>query len=233
MALARFKDLCIDVNDSRRMTVFWSAALGLTPRTSDQARGADGSPVLLRGPTPQHGVWINTVPEPRTVKQRVHIDVHGASVAEQETLGARVLPGWGPFSWTVMADPEGGEYCLFEREHVPGYRLYELSVDSLNPEPIAAWWAGVFDATITRDSDGEPAVSDIPGAPFGSFVFGQVAEPKRAKNRIHWDVLVDDAGAIETLARKGAAMVRQQDDDIDWTVMADPDGNEFCVFVDG
>ena len=52
-------------------------------------------------------------------------------------------------------------------------------------------------------------------------------EPKTVKNRIHWDVQTDDlalltdAGAtvLETLPR--------------WTVMADPEGNEFCAFLPG
>src|SRR5699024_6044194 len=113
MSIATYKDLCIDVSDADRMSAFWSRALGL-----DEHRHESGSAVL-RGATPQHGVWINAVPEERTVKQRVHIDVHAASVAECEQFGAAVLPDWKGFPWTGMADPEGGELCVFVRDEVP------------------------------------------------------------------------------------------------------------------
>ncbi|TNC48043.1 VOC family protein, partial [Mumia zhuanghuii] len=66
MADVRFKDLCIDVNDVPAATAFWAAALGLTPEA------LPGGDAVLRGPTPEHRVWINAVPERRTVKQRVH-----------------------------------------------------------------------------------------------------------------------------------------------------------------
>jgi hypothetical protein len=50
------------------------------------------------------------VPEPRTVKNRVHWDVRG-DVAELERAGARILREMP--RWTVMADPEGNEFCVF------------------------------------------------------------------------------------------------------------------------
>ncbi|MGW5716232.1 VOC family protein [Amycolatopsis sp. NPDC003865] len=54
-----------------------------------------------------------------------------------------------------------------------------------------------------------------------------VPEPKTGKNRMHLDVLGDKA---ELLAL-GATVVRERDDDIEWDVLADPEGNEFCVFT--
>ncbi|MDO9496048.1 MAG: VOC family protein, partial [Nocardioides sp.] len=69
----------------------------------------------------------------------------------------------------------------------------------------------------------------VPGAPFESFVFVAVPEPKTVKNRIHWDVDTPDIGL---LIGDGARVLREPDDDISWTVLADPEGNEFCAFVD-
>ncbi len=70
------------------------------------------------------GLAICPVPERRTVKHRVHLDVYTAAIADLEALGATVLTpaeesGLG---WTVMADPEGGEFCAFLREpdQLPG-----------------------------------------------------------------------------------------------------------------
>ena len=51
-------------------------------------------------------------------------------------------------------------------------------------------------------------------------------EPRTVKNRIHWDVL----GSVDSLQAAGAMVLRRPDEDTGWTVMADPDGNEFCAF---
>ncbi len=57
---------------------------------------------------------LGPVPEPRTVKQRVHLDVSARDLAEVLDLGATVLrPQGGDIRWTVMADPEGNEFCVF------------------------------------------------------------------------------------------------------------------------
>ena len=52
-------------------------------------------------------------------------------------------------------------------------------------------------------------------------------EPKTVKNRIHWDVLVDD---VADLVGAGAVVIRPQGED-PWTMLADPEGNEFCAFL--
>ena len=220
MATAAFKDLCIDAVDDERMSRFWAAALGL------QRRHHPDSSWSLTGPTQQHGVWVNAVPEPVSVKQRVHIDVHAASVAEVEAFGATRAPG--AFPWTVMRDPEGGELCVFERaaEELPDYRLYEVVVDSADPASIAGWWADVLDAHLVHDPRGFSYLDEVPGVPFDSFDFIPVPEPKTVKNRIHWDV----TGSVPDLVSAGAAVLRERGDTTAWTVLADPEGNEFCVF---
>jgi hypothetical protein len=62
--------------------------------------------------------------------------------------------------------------------------------------------------------------------------FVEVPEPKAAKNRVHWDVQVDGAAGVQVLLGAGASLLRAKGGDISWHVMADPDGNEFCVFDD-
>ncbi|MDO9380615.1 MAG: VOC family protein [Nocardioidaceae bacterium] len=226
MALARYKDLCIDVVDLATGSAFWARAIGLSARSGPErptVRALDGA-------TPQHRVWINEVPEPVTAKQRVHLDLHVGAVAELEALGARVLPGWDT-PWTVMADPDGGELCAFVRETPPvGYRLYELGVDAADAPSAARWWAEVWGGTAT-DEDGFTWLDGVPGLPFDGFGFGQVAEPRTVKNRVHWDVSVDDETGVQGLVDAGARVLRRPDDEVSWTVMADPEGNEFCVFV--
>jgi len=233
-APAAYKALCVDAVDPVRLGSFWAATLDL------ELRRRDDGPVLLAGPTPQATVWVNQVPEPVTVKQRVHLDVHAGSVQEVLDRGATAVD-LESFGWRVVRDPEGGELCVFERTEVPAQRLYEVGVDAVDPTAIARWWAEVLggrcadgadgaDGDVCDASDGGEwtAVEEIPGAPFESLVFARVPEPKTVKNRIHWDVDVAD---VAELAARGARVLREPDDEISWTVLADPEGNEFCAFT--
>ena len=81
--------------------------------------------------------------------------------------------------------------------------------------------------SCARGIDGpehDPAVAADPiDEPGPSFWFNLVAEPKRVKNRVHVDV----HGGVEELAARGATIVERHER---WTVMADPEGNEFCAF---
>ena len=219
--IARFKDLSIDAVDPLLLGPFWAAALGL------EIESRDADMVQLRGPTPQSDVWLARVPESVTVKQRVHLDVHVGDVADLLDLGATPLD-LDSFSWKVLRDPEGGELCAFPREVVPDRRLYELVVDAHDTQAQAAWWAEVLGGRLEEGGDGE-SVEAIPGAPFEFLVFEPVSERKTVKNRIHWDVTTADVGL---LTAHGAQVLRYPDDEVVWTVLADPEGNEFCAFVD-
>lgn len=221
MALARFKDLVIDATDATVLAPFWGRLLGL------EVSYQDSGDAVLSGRVPEHTIWVNQVPEPLTVKQRVHLDVYAGSVAEVEAVGARRLSAEGEFPWTVMADPEGGELCVFVREEVPDYRVYELGVDCTDHVPIARWWADAFGGRFVEE-EGLAYVDQIPGAPFDSIDFAPVPEPKTVKNRIHWDVTADSA---QPLLDAGATLIRARDDEVFWDVLLDPDGNEFCVFT--
>ncbi len=225
MPLAAFKDLSIDATDADVLGTFWAGALGLEVAPRDE----DGDVLHLVGPTAGHTIWFDEVPEPKTVKHRVHLDVNTASVAELERLGATVLDA-DSFPWTLMADPEGGEFCAFVREGSIQRPLYEITVDCEDSPSavtgLARWWAELLGAEL-EDEDGV-GVKDVPGAPFEYLAFGTVPEPKTVKNRIHLDVTTPD---LDALVAAGATVVRPQDDEIGWTVMADPGGNEFCAFV--
>ena len=226
MAIARFKDLCLDAGDPGLLGAFWAAALDL------ELHKQDNGDTYLTGPTPEHTIWVNRVPEPKTVKHRIHLDLNVGSVEELTALGATVLDAES-FRWTLMADPEGGEFCAFVREGEIGQRLYEIGIDTADSAEaahrIAAWWADVLGARLVDDDSGYSYVDQVPGAPYGSLDFVPVPEPKTVKNRIHLDVTTGD---IDDLVAAGATILRAQGDEIGWTVMADPDGNEFCAFTD-
>jgi hypothetical protein len=130
-----------------------------------------------------------------------------------------------------MADPEGQDFCVFVRDEVPAYKLYEIVVDAVNGKAVSRWWHEVLGGEYHEDDDGGYLL-DVPGMPFEAFVFGDVPEAKTVKNRVHWDVDVDGPDGLAALLAHGATMVREKDDEIGWHVLADPEGNEFCVFPD-
>jgi len=223
--MARFKDLCIGTGGGVALGRFWAEVLGLSFEPDEVGDRVVGR---LTGPTPQHTVWINVLAEPRSVKQRVHLDVPTDSVETLTALGASVLEAHD--HWTVMADPEGGELCAFVRETPPDYRLYEVVVDAARPEVVCGWWSQVFGVEMQRHAEhGYCWIEPVPQAPFETVVFNPVPEPKTVPNRIHWDVSVTD---VQPLVEHGAAVLRRPGGDIDWFVLADPEGNEFCAFVE-
>jgi len=226
MPLATFKDLCLDAVDPGVLGAFWAAALDLELHTQESGD------TYLTGPTPEHTIWVNRVPEPKTVKHRMHLDLNVGSVDELTALGATVLDAES-FRWTLMADPEGGEFCAFVREGEISQRLYEIGIDTADSAEaahrIAAWWAEVLGGRLVDDDRGYSYVDRVPGAPYDSLDFAPVPEPKTVKNRIHLDVTTAD---VDDLVAAGATILRAKDDQIGWTVMADPDGNEFCALTD-
>jgi Glyoxalase-like domain len=218
MPIAQFKDLCIDASDPARLGPFWAAALGRTWDDGDER---------LTGPTKQHTIWVNQVAETRTVKNRVHLDIYATGLADLEALGATIVEPQGTRRWTVMADPEGGEFCAFLRPELPAERLHGLVVDCTDARAQAQWWGDVYDTRVT-ENDGWFTLEGVPGMPILTMDFVGVPESKTVKNRVHWDVSV---GAIAPLAEAGATVLREPDDDINWYVLADPEGNEFCAFT--
>jgi hypothetical protein len=115
-------------------------------------------------------------------------------------------------------------------------RFSELVVDSRDPETLAAFWAAVLDYLVLgREEDGSIEIG--PEAGFGgaapTLVFGPVADPTPGKLRMHIDVNATDRdqdAELERLLELGAtrADVGQRGDE-GWHVLADPEGNEFCL----
>nr|WP_232531406.1 VOC family protein [Microlunatus antarcticus] len=218
-ARVAYKDLCVDVTDLDAAATFLGPLLGLREeeRRERVLRLGDGDP--------QHAVWLNLVPEERTVKNRVHLDVHVASVEDVVAAGARVVDDRQP--WTVLEHDQAGELCAFVRppERLRPYRLYELVVDCSDHERVAAWWADRFGVEV--QDDGENVWLEGGDGPPWEIVFTPVPERRRVKNRVHWDVV----GSTSELLAAGATLLRARDDEIAWDVLADVEGNVFCVFA--
>ena len=222
-ARARWKELCLDTTGRHAVGQFYADILGLRFEPDED----DGNVV---GATEGQGIAICRVPEEKRVKHRVHIDVHARSLQELVERGAEVVrpAEESGLPWSVMRDPDGGEFCAFLRDDVPDYRFFQVVVDAVDAEEIARWWASVFDVEATSHSTPDWwGMKDVPGMGFERLTFGEVPEPKTVKNRLHWDVY----GVVGDLEAAGATVLRAGDDEIGWTVMADPEGNEFCVFA--
>lgn len=211
-----FKDLCLDTTIPEQAAPYWASLLELEPKRQDNGD------YLLASPVSQRTIWVNTVPEPLSVKNRVHLDVRlteppAATLIREDE------------HWTVMADPEGLQFCAFGPGDEP-LGVVEVCVDAIDALSIATWWAARTGATVHADDGGWVWLDGVAGFPYPYWVFNPVPEPKTVKNRMHWDVTLLDA-SVESLVAGGARVLRRPDDEIGWTVMADPEGNEFCAFA--
>ena len=107
--------LVLDCTDPEKLAEFWGPALGY------QRLGAAGSYVLLRSPDPAlPKLLLQRVPEAKTVKNRMHLDIETPQIEDEATrleiLGARRVSSgrqceFGT-TWILMEDPEGNEFCI-------------------------------------------------------------------------------------------------------------------------
>jgi predicted enzyme related to lactoylglutathione lyase len=107
---------------------------------------------------------------------------------------------------------------------------YSIVVDCRDPARLGRWWAEVLGYKVVSEAPDEVVIArDESTHP--DLVFGTVPEGKTVKNRLHIDLNPDDRDAeVERLLGLGATHADVgQGPDVTWVVMADPEGNEFCV----
>ncbi|MGC4944235.1 VOC family protein [Kribbella sp. DT2] len=116
-----------------------------------------------------------------------------------------------------------------------GLRIGALIVDSADPGRLARFWAEALDWVISRDVDPEWVVEPPEGSRedcvVADLLFIKVPEARSGKNRLHLDLRPEDQAAeVARLETLGATCVDiGQGEGRPWIVMADPEGNEFCV----
>jgi hypothetical protein len=177
--------LLVDAADPPALESFWAGVLG---RPSQQA-------VLSFRPQRL----------PKTVKNRVHIDVHVRDVARLLELGASTLAEFD--GWTTLADVEGNEFCAFVDAGLAGPdRVFAVCTDSDRPEELAAWWAERVGAEVRDGPDGTPRwLYGAAGWESLIWKFVRVDDERVVPNRWQWTVRADPG------------------------VRVDPQGNEFSV----
>src|SRR5687767_6731954 len=110
-----------------------------------------------------------------------------------------------------------------------GLEWEQVVVHSADPAALGQWWADALGWVVVYRSDDEfeirPEPDRLPGVDFV-----RVDEPKLAKSRLHLDFRPDDQAAeVARLVAHGARRVDIGQGDQSWVVLADPEGNEFCV----
>ena len=111
-----------------------------------------------------------------------------------------------------------------------GLTVEMVTFDTTDAVALATWWARQLGGQVHDDADGWfVSASDVQGV--ARVGFQRVAEVTPGKNRVHLDLSAADAQAeIARLLSDGASLVgAHTEGGFSWTVLADPDGNQFCV----
>lgn len=112
-----------------------------------------------------------------------------------------------------------------------GLRFSEICIDAHDPTALGTWWAGALGWRHDVDSDGDVVLHTPPGAG-PNWLFLAVPDDKVVKNRIHLDFTPDDQRAeVDRLIALGARHVDIGQGEQSWVVLADPEGNEFCILA--
>jgi predicted enzyme related to lactoylglutathione lyase len=231
--------------DDSALGRFWGEALGWG--ISSEGPGVTNlEPVDFTYPGPVAVcIDILAVPEPKTVKNRVHIDLATTTAAHQAELVARLRGlgatpadvGQGDVPWAVLADPEGNEFCVLEPR--PVYRdtgpIAAVVVDCADPRAMARFWGEAMDWNLHEVTDEFASFRSAAGVgPYLEFL--RTPGVKTVKNRVHLDLAPyagdDQAAEADRLRALGARDIDVgQGDDVSWTCLADPEGNEFDVLT--
>ncbi|WP_017556596.1 VOC family protein [Nocardiopsis baichengensis] len=121
-------------------------------------------------------------------------------------------------------------------------RFTELAIDCADPGSLARFWCAVLDYEVLDEEDGvvtivpstQPDLKERPGPIPPALTLAAVPEGKTVKNRLHIDVNPTDRSQEEEVTRLQALGARHTDmgqKEETWTVLTDPEGNEFCVLA--
>ncbi len=237
---SRLVALLLDANDPRRLARFWAEALhwDVDDETDDEI-------ALVPTDDTRFRIVFEPVPDRKTNQNRNHLDLTTTSIDDQDRtvrslveLGARHIDiGQDPDEGhVVLADPEGNELCIIEptNKFLAGTgRLGAINCDG--SKETGYFWSAALGWPLVWDQDEETAIRAPDGA--GPLITwsGPPLMAKVGKNRLHLDIAPppdgDQQAEVDRLIALGATRVDIGQGDASWVVMADPDGNEFCVLT--
>jgi hypothetical protein len=113
-------------------------------------------------------------------------------------------------------------------------RIQCVVVDAHDCQLLARFWSAVLGWRVTYETEDEWVIEPPEGSPEADVVpdilFGKAPDEKVVKNRLHFDLRPKDQEAeVRRLVDLGATRVDIGQRDVSWVVLADPEGNEFCV----
>jgi predicted enzyme related to lactoylglutathione lyase len=231
--------LSIDANDPAGLARFWSEVLGW-----EIADDPDDGLVLL--PNDDTGFRIRFRPTlvRKTGRNQMHFELTSTSLEKQQETVAKALSlgaehydvGQLPDEeHVVLADPEGNEFCVIE----PGNNFladcgFLGALSSDGTQDVGYFWSAALGWPLVWDQDEETAIRSPHGGPKITWG-GPPVLTKVGKNRMHYDLAPPPGGdqqvEVDRLISLGATRIDIGQGEGDWVVMADPDGNEFCVLA--
>jgi predicted enzyme related to lactoylglutathione lyase len=239
MDTSRIIALCFDAHDPHGLARFWAELLG-RELTIDPDEGL----TLPPKEDTEFRIYFAPTTAVKTGPNQVHFDLTSASLQAQQDTVARALELGGRHldvgqrpeeGHVVLADPEGNEFCVIE----PGNRfLADTGVigafSSDGSRAVGQFWSEALGWPLVWDQGEETAIQSPRGGSKVSWG-GPPDHPKQGKNRLHFDIAppagVDQQAEVERLVALGARRIDIGQGDVSWAVMADPDGNEFCVLT--
>jgi len=240
----------VDCADAEALGAWWAETLRWPVTRYEWTDGERVTVELSVDPPPgQHGVPLTfaNVPEEKDGLNRLHIDLRSgseteqaATVAELEGRGAqRIDIGQGDVPFVVLADPEGNEFCVLEPRDAyerTGH-VAAIVMKALDPTALAPFWSAATGWEVVESTPGYVALQHPRRwGPLLELI--ETSEPHRVKNRWHLDVRPDAGGdrntEVERLLGLRARRVEvgqagAAPGEVTWVVLADPEGNEFCV----
>ncbi len=231
--------LCFDANDPFGLAGFWAGVLGW-----EMADDPDGGVALLPSDDTGFRIEFFSTQEQKSGPNQMHFDLTSRSLeVQQQTvatslgLGARhVDVGQRPEEGhVVLADPEGNEFCVIE----PGNNFlagcgFIGAVACDGSQEVGYFWSEALGWPLVWDQDQETAIRSPRGGPKITWG-GPPLMPKTGKNRLHFDLAPpvhgDQQAEVDRLVSLGATRIDIGQGEVNWVVMADPDGHEFCVLT--
>ena len=187
-------------------------------------------------------IVFRPVPESKKGRNRIHLDLTTASLDDQNQSVSRLVEqgarhidiGQGPDApHVVLADPEGNEFCIIGPDNsflADCGRLGAIVCDG--SREVGYFWSAALGWPLVWDQDEETAIR-APDRTGPFITWGPPVPRKVTKNRLHLDIAPptpgDQRAAVDRLVSLGATRVDLGQGEVDWVVMADPDGNEFCL----
>jgi catechol 2,3-dioxygenase-like lactoylglutathione lyase family enzyme len=234
----RLVALCIDANDPRRLTDFWAGLL--------RREVADDGVTLEPSDDVEFSIVFRPTSEPKVGPGQMHLHLTSAAEGDQQETVARALRLGGRHldvgqrpeeGHVVLADPEGNEFCVIEAGNAflagCGF-LGELACDGTRN--VGLFWRDALGWPLVWDENEETAVQSPAGGTKVSWG-GPPARRKAGKNRMHLHLTPPPGAAVsvevDRLISLGASRIDIGQGDVPWVVMADPDGNEFCLLEQG